>query len=148
MKGSGVTSSRSIAALAGAALFLAAVLAGAYNYYYSDTFTTLNGSAWSVVGSVTPTANGLTAPGDGQLYSLLAVPDGTSEYEVKGRHPADRHGGGRVQPGAARQLSPDGGLQHRLPAHHLLPLLRHPARNADHQRVRLDHSHLHHHRLP
>ncbi len=66
------------------ALFLAAGALPAYDYYFSDSLTTINPASWSQNGSLTPTSSGLTAPdaGGGSLISRVAVPDGTAEYEV------------------------------------------------------------------
>ncbi|MEK7407925.1 MAG: hypothetical protein AAB225_22875, partial [Acidobacteriota bacterium] len=63
----------------------AAALFAAYQYYYSDTLTTINLTKWTQNGALTPTSGGLTAPSanGGSLISTVAVPDGTSEYEVK-----------------------------------------------------------------
>ncbi|MBI5283284.1 MAG: hypothetical protein HY858_16485, partial [Candidatus Solibacter usitatus] len=66
------------------ALLSAALLQAAYSYYYSDTFSTIDTSKWIQNGTLTAGANGLTG-GWGWLYSTVAVPDGSSEYEVKGR---------------------------------------------------------------
>ncbi len=69
------------------ALLLAATTAlwAAYSYYYTDNLTSIDPTKWTQNGSVTPTAGGLTAPAanGGSLISLIAVPDGTSDYEVK-----------------------------------------------------------------
>lgn len=62
----------------------APALFGAYQYYYTDSLTSVNSSNWWTNGVVTPTAAGLTAntATGGALISKIAVPDGTSEYEV------------------------------------------------------------------
>lgn len=54
-------------------------------YYYSDALTTIDPSKWIQNGSLTATSTGLTAPeaNGGSLISRVAVPDGTSDYEVK-----------------------------------------------------------------
>jgi RHS repeat-associated protein len=59
-----------------------------YTYYYSDTFTALDTTKWNVntAGCSTPTvapsaSNGLT--GAGAVISKIAVPDSSSDYEVK-----------------------------------------------------------------
>lgn len=56
-----------------------------YQYYYTDPLTSVNSSNWVQNGSVTATSTGLTATtsGGGSLISSIAVPDGTSDYEVK-----------------------------------------------------------------
>ena len=66
-------------ALLGSAAF------AAYVYYYSDTLTTINASNWTQNGSVSATSSGLTATTGigGSLISKVAVPDGSSQYEVK-----------------------------------------------------------------
>ena len=66
-------------------ILAAGALFGAYQYYYSDTLTTINTANWSQNGSVTATAGGLTATtaNGGSLISKVSVPDGTSQYEVK-----------------------------------------------------------------
>ena len=60
-------------------------LDAAYTYYYSDTFTSINTANWQQNGAVTATPSGLTATSanGGSLISKIAVPDGTSDYEVK-----------------------------------------------------------------
>lgn len=62
----------------------ATVLYGAYQYYLFDPLTSINTSNWQQNGTVTATASGLTATtaNGGSLISKLAVPDGTSDYEV------------------------------------------------------------------
>ncbi len=56
-----------------------------YVYYYNDPLTSINPSNWIQNGSVTATSTGLTVPSsnEGSLISSVAVPDGTSDYEVK-----------------------------------------------------------------
>ena len=56
-----------------------------YVYYYTDPLTSINSSNWSQNGSVSATSSGLTATSTdgGALLSSVAVPDGTSDYEVK-----------------------------------------------------------------
>jgi hypothetical protein len=59
---------------------------GAYQYYYSDTFTSINTTNWTKNGSIsTAYPNGLwSGAGDrGSVISKVAVPDGTSDYEIK-----------------------------------------------------------------
>ncbi|MBM3749374.1 MAG: hypothetical protein FJW34_26740, partial [Acidobacteria bacterium] len=66
-------------------LLLGGLLPAAYQYYYSDSLTGVDPSKWIQNGSVTPTSGGLTAPttNGSSLISTIAVPDGSSEYEVK-----------------------------------------------------------------
>ncbi len=65
-------------------LLVPTLLEAAYSYYYSDTLATINLSNWRQNGSVTGTSAGLTATSTngGSLISLLAIPDGSSQYEV------------------------------------------------------------------
>ena len=64
---------------------LAPALLATYTYFYSDTLTTIDTSKWVQAGSVSATSGGLTATSTngGSLISSVAVPDGTSLYEVK-----------------------------------------------------------------
>src|SRR5690242_14791625 len=64
---------------------VARALFGAYQFYYTDTLTTINTTNWGQNGSVSATTSGLTASSSngGSLISKVAVPDGSSEYEVK-----------------------------------------------------------------
>jgi hypothetical protein len=79
-------------------LLLAGPLFGVYQYYYTDTLTTIDNTKWIMNGSLTPTPNGLTAPdGPGSLISKLAVPDGTSDYEVKTAISIVQYGGHYIQ---------------------------------------------------
>ncbi|MCI0621048.1 MAG: hypothetical protein L0387_05140, partial [Acidobacteria bacterium] len=65
----------------------------AYQYYYSDLFTSIDLTKWTQNGCCTPTTfqigsgGGLALsayqPWGGSLISTLAIPDGTSDYEVK-----------------------------------------------------------------
>jgi RHS repeat-associated protein len=57
----------------------------AYTYYYTDALTSINTSNWWQNGTVTATAGGLYSSdaNGGSLISKVAVPDGTSDYEVK-----------------------------------------------------------------
>jgi RHS repeat-associated protein len=66
-------------------LVAAPALYAAYQYYYTDPLTSVDPAKWRINGSVTPTAGGLTGPSGqgGSLISLLAVPDGSSAYEIK-----------------------------------------------------------------
>ncbi len=54
-----------------------------YQYYYSDSFSTVNTSNWYVNGSLTTGSSGLTSSSTGAVISKVAVPDGSSFYEVK-----------------------------------------------------------------
>jgi hypothetical protein len=57
---------------------------GGYLYYYTDPMTSINASAWTQNGTLTAGAGGLTSAdaNGGSLISRVAVPDGTSDYEV------------------------------------------------------------------
>jgi RHS repeat-associated protein len=57
----------------------------AYSYYYTDSLTSINTSNWTENGTLTAGTGGLTssATDGGSLISKVAVPDGTSNYEVK-----------------------------------------------------------------
>jgi len=58
-----------------------------YQYYYSDTFSSINPAAWyqNGAGLTTTSGAGLTSAdaNGGSLISKAGVPDGTSQYEVK-----------------------------------------------------------------
>jgi hypothetical protein len=56
-----------------------------YQYYFNDSLTSINSSYWTQNGSVSAGSSGLTATSSngGSLISTVAVPDGTSDYEVK-----------------------------------------------------------------
>src|SRR5438128_1993453 len=77
------------------AVFFAATLFGAYTYYYTDTLQSVDTTKWTQNGSVAATGSGLTAttPGGGSLISTVAVPDGSSDYEVKATLTLTQSGG-------------------------------------------------------
>jgi len=56
-----------------------------YQYYYSDTFPSINVAAWTQNGSVSTGTGGLTnaSTDSGSVISKAAVPAGNSRYEVK-----------------------------------------------------------------
>jgi RHS repeat-associated protein len=56
-----------------------------YTYYFTDTLTTINTSNWTENGTLTAGSGGLTSSNSngGSLISKVAVPDGSSNYEVK-----------------------------------------------------------------
>jgi hypothetical protein len=54
-----------------------------YSYYFSDPLTSAQPSSWYQNGDVRYDSTGLWSNGVGSLVSQTAVPDGTSEYEVK-----------------------------------------------------------------
>jgi RHS repeat-associated protein len=67
-----------------------------YQYYYSDTFSSINSTAWYENGTITTSSAGLTSPdlnNGGSVISKAAVPDGTSEYEVKATLALTQNGG-------------------------------------------------------
>lgn len=70
-----------------AALFAAAcsALFAAYTYYLTDTLTSINTTNWTQNGTLTAGSGGLTSSNanGGSLISKVAVPDGTSDYEVR-----------------------------------------------------------------
>jgi hypothetical protein len=74
-----------VSILAPLVLLAGGAASAAYVYYFSDTLTTINTTNWSQNGSVSATSGGLTATtsNGGSLISKLAVPDGSSQYEVK-----------------------------------------------------------------
>src|SRR5260370_39608534 len=76
-----------------------ACLFAAYTYYYTDTLTSINTTNWYQNGSLTPTTGGLTAPtaNGGSLISKIAVPGGSSDYEVKSVLALPSNGGTYVQ---------------------------------------------------
>ena len=65
-------------------LLAAPALLAVYQYYYTDPLTSIDGSRWWQNGSLTADSSGLGAPttNGGSLISKVAVPDGTSQYEV------------------------------------------------------------------
>jgi hypothetical protein len=67
------------------ALLACPALFGAYAYYYTDSLTSINTSNWTQNGTLTAGSGGLTSSNSngGSLVSKVAVPDGTSNYEVK-----------------------------------------------------------------
>jgi hypothetical protein len=70
------------------AIFAAAcsALFATYTYYYSDYLTSINTTYWTENGTgLTAGSGGLTDSNSngGSLISKVAVPDGTSDYEVK-----------------------------------------------------------------
>jgi hypothetical protein len=67
------------------ALAAAVPLLGAYTYYYGDSFSTINTTAWQQNGVLSAGSTGLTSsdPNGGALISKIAVPDGSSSYEVQ-----------------------------------------------------------------
>ena len=71
----------------GAAVVAAACSAAfaTYTYYYTDGLTSINTSNWTENGTLTAGSGGLTSSNSngGSLISKVAVPDGSSNYEVK-----------------------------------------------------------------
>ena len=61
-----------------------AALFGAYTYYYTDSLTSINTTYWTQNGTLTAGSGGLTSSttDGGSLISKVAVPDGSSNYEV------------------------------------------------------------------
>src|SRR5258708_1404965 len=55
------------------------VLLAQYQYYQSDTFSTIDTTKWTSYGG-SSSAQGLTS---GTMISTVPVPDGSAEYEVK-----------------------------------------------------------------
>ncbi len=57
-----------------------------YQDYYYDYMTTIDSTKWYQNGSLTPTSQGLTSTSDdgGSLISKVAVPDGSSDYQLFG----------------------------------------------------------------
>src|SRR5260370_33243510 len=92
------------------ALLLAAPIWAAYTYYFTDTLAALNPSNWTQAGTVTVN-NGFTAtdPSGGSLISRVAVPDGTSEYEVKATVTLTANGGNYTLFGRATSDARTGG---------------------------------------
>jgi YD repeat-containing protein len=80
-----VTKSKAI--LTRSVIFAAAcsALLGTYPYYFTDTLSSINTSNWTENGTLTAGSGGLTSSNSngGSLISKVAVPDGTSNYEVK-----------------------------------------------------------------
>lgn len=74
-------------------ILAAAALSAAYTYYYGDNLTTVDGTKWYTNGTVSAGTGGLTISGSGSLISKVAVPDGTSEYEVKAKLTLGQSGG-------------------------------------------------------
>ncbi len=69
------------ASLAIAAL-LAVVAAAYYTNYYEDSFSSIDGTKWYLNGTLSAGSSGLTSTGTGSLISKVAVPGGTSDYQV------------------------------------------------------------------
>jgi len=61
----------------------ASALFGAYQYYQSGTFSSLNSTNWWVNGGAVATSQGLSSNGNAALISNLAIPDSSWDYEVK-----------------------------------------------------------------
>ncbi len=78
--------------------FIATAQAQSLTPYYAENFTTgLNAPAWYPAnGSITTNANGLTSATYGSLISNVAVPDGTSEYEVRTTYRLTQNGGSYI----------------------------------------------------
>jgi len=70
-----------------------------YSYYYTDPLTSINTANWYQNGSVAIASGGLTgsSANGGSLISKLAVPDGTSDYEVMSTLTLPASGGTYVQ---------------------------------------------------
>jgi hypothetical protein len=68
-----------------AVLLLGSPAWASYQYYLTDNLTSIDPNKWTQNGSVSATASGLTSPATygGSLISRSAVPDGTSDYEVR-----------------------------------------------------------------
>ena len=64
----------------GLAIGLAGAAWASYQYYYTDTFTTIDTTKWTVNGSVSGSSSGLT--GNGSVISTVAAPDG-NDYDVQ-----------------------------------------------------------------
>ncbi len=66
-------------------VLLATPLLAVYTYYYSDTLTGINTSNWTQNGPLSASGSGLTSvdANGGSLISTIAVPDGSSDYEVR-----------------------------------------------------------------
>ncbi|MCX6622804.1 MAG: hypothetical protein NTY38_17410, partial [Acidobacteria bacterium] len=66
-------------------LFLALPCLGAYQYYYSDAFSSLDTTKWQQNGVISLASPGITSAdaNGGSLISKVAVPDGTARYEVR-----------------------------------------------------------------
>ena len=62
---------------------LLALPAFGYTYYYMDPLTSLQSGNWYSNGTPQFDSTGFTTTGQAGLVSKIAVPDGTSEYEVK-----------------------------------------------------------------
>jgi hypothetical protein len=65
------------------AFTILAANAFSYSYYLTDPLTSLQSNNWYVNGDAQFGTNGYSSLGGGALISKVAVPDGTSEYEVK-----------------------------------------------------------------
>jgi hypothetical protein len=80
--------------IAAVLLTLAAHATGAYVYYYSDTFATIDGTKWYGNGAVSiASGGGISSATTGSLISRLAIPDGTNEYEAYARLRLSQPGG-------------------------------------------------------
>jgi hypothetical protein len=57
--------------------------ASGYQYYFSDRLTTLSPDSWAIRGDASSAPDGVTSAGGAVLLSRLAMPDQTSEMEVR-----------------------------------------------------------------
>jgi hypothetical protein len=73
-------------------------LLGTYTYYFTDSLTSINTSNWYQNGTLTAGTGGLTSSSSngGSLISKVAVPDGSSNYEVKATLTLTQSGGNYV----------------------------------------------------
>jgi RHS repeat-associated protein len=78
-----MTYSKRIAYVICLAALAAPLACAAYQPYYSDALTSVNTANWYQNGTITTSSGGFTSTGAGSLISKVAVPDGTSEYQVK-----------------------------------------------------------------
>jgi RHS repeat-associated protein len=85
--------------------FRASSAQAAYQYYYTDTLTSINNTYWRLNGAVTAASQGLSATtvNGGSLISLVAVPDGSTQYEVNTTLTLAANGGTYVHYLAASQ---------------------------------------------
>ena len=94
-----------------AGLLLSNPAFAAYQYFLSDNFASIDTSRWTVSGNISGGANGLMASAGtgGSLISRVPIPDGSSDYEVRGTVHFGQQGGFYISNVAiASRVSPNG----------------------------------------
>ena len=63
-------------------LATASLVHGAYNWYYTDPLTSINGAYWTQNGSLTASSAGITSSSAGSLVSTVGAPSYPNDYQV------------------------------------------------------------------